>query len=254
MEVGQKKTRAKRITQEQTEQVILFRGKMTAKEIATTVGVTYDQVNEVFKRYNMTNKNNINFKINDLQNQIFLSGKLGDGNYKPNGKYNYYYRESHAEDEREYLIWKMNSLGDMINNQGLYPIKKAGWNVQQSYGFSTKTSPSLIQYVEMSMQDTILQLNEKGLIMFMLDDGWFTKHSKCGNFCISGGVLTKEDLDCLCEQFNKYNIKDVHIVGQKRLDVSIPSFNNKLLYDITTSFIPCDTDIVMKKFKYIKTN
>ena len=254
MENGQKKSRAKRITQEQTDQVISLRGIMSAKEIASTVGITYNQVNEVFKRYSLTNKNNTIFNIDNLQNQIFLSGKLGDGNYKPNGKYNYYYRESHAEDEKEYLIWKMNSLQNIISNQGLYEIKKAGWNTQQLYGFSTKTSPILIQYVEMSIQDAILQLDEKGLIMFMLDDGWFTKHSKYGNFCISGGVLTKENLDCLCEQFNKYNVKDVHIVGQKRLDVSIPSFNNKLLYDITTSFIPCTTDIVMKKFKYIKTN
>ena len=254
MKNGQNKSRAKRITQEQTEQVISLRGTMTAKEIATTVGVTYDQVNEVFKRYNMTNKHNINFEINSLQNQIFLSGKLGDGNYKPNGKYNYYYRENHAEDEKEYLIWKMISLGNMINNQGLYKIKKGGWNTQQPYGFSTKTSPSLIKYAEMSIQDAILQLDEKGLIMFMLDDGWFTKHSRQGNFCISGGVLTREDLDCLCIQFSKYNINDVHIVGHKRLDVSIPSSNNKMLYDIATSFIPCDTDIIIKKFQYINTN
>ena len=77
------------------------------------------------KRYKLTDKQNPIFHLNSLQEQIILGGKLGDGNFKPNGKKNYYYRESHASDEYEYLLWKMNALGkDIIAKGGIYPIKK----------------------------------------------------------------------------------------------------------------------------------
>lgn len=203
------------------------------------------------KRYKLTDKQNPIFHLNSLQEQIILGGKLGDGNFKPNGKKNYYYRESHASDEYEYLLWKMNALGkDIIAKGGIYPIKKQGYNVQQPYGFSTKTSPTFIQYAEMSLLDTISLLDEKGLIIFMLDDGWFSKHTKAGNFCISGGILNYDELLKLCSQFEIFNIKDVHIVGKQRLEISIPSINNQKLFEMATSFIPRDIDIMIKKFPY----
>lgn len=201
------------------------------------------------KRYNLTDKQNPIFELNDLQKQILLGGKLGDGNFKKNGLNNYYYRENHAEDEKEYLEWKMNMLGNnIITKRGIYKIKKGGWNCQQSYGFSTKTSPTFTEYNNLSISETISKLDYRGLIMFMLDDGWFSNHSKEGNFCISGGMLTRENLEELCIQFKKYNINDVHIVGIKRLDVSIPKENNFKLYEMATNFIPNDIDIIKKKF------
>lgn len=211
--------------------------------------VTLNQVYEVRKRYNLTDKQNPVFELNDLQKQILLGGKLGDGNFKKNGLNNYYYRESHAEDEKEYLEWKMNELGkDIIAKRGIYKIKKGGWNCQQPYGFSTKTSPTFTEYYNLSISETISKLDYRGLIMFMLDDGWYSNHSKEGNFCISGGILTKENLTDLCYQFSKYNINGVHIVGIKRYDLSIPKENNYILYQMATNFIPNDIDIIKKKF------
>lgn len=187
--------------------------------------------------------------MNDLQEQIILAGKLGDGNLKKNGLQNYYYRESHAEDELEYLTWKMNVLGrDIIAKRGLYKIKKGGWNFQQPYGFSTKTSPTFIKYANMNLSETIHRLDYRGIILFLLDDGWFSSHSKSGNFCISGGILTRENLNELCEQFQIFGITNAHVVGNKRLDISIPRENNEKLYNMAIDFIPKDIDIIKKKF------
>lgn len=227
--------------------------KYTCVEISKIVGVTLNQVYEVRKRYNLTDKQNPIFILDDLQEQIILGGKLGDGSFKKNGSSNHYYRESHAEDEREYLEWKMNTLGsNIIARRGMYKIKKAGWNCQQPYGFSTKTSPTFTKYNDLSITDTINKLDYRGLIMFMLDDGWFSNHSKEGNFCISGGVLTRDNLEQLCEQFNKYDIQNVHIVGIRRLDLSIPKENNVKMYKMATSFIPTNIDIINKKFYKMK--
>lgn len=110
----------KQITKEQTEQVLSLFENYSCKEISKIVGITLNQVYDVRKRYNITNKQNPIFILNTLQEQIILSGKLGDGYFHQNSKNSICYKENHAEDELEYLTWKMNILGkDMI-------IKK--WN------------------------------------------------------------------------------------------------------------------------------
>ena len=236
------------LSKQQIEEIIPLYGKIPCVDIAKMYGVKNEIIYDLRRRLKLTTKQNPIFNISPIQHQIFLGGKLGDGNFKSNGKHNYYYRENHAEDEIEYLKWKMNMLGDMINNQGLFKIKKAGFNVQQPYGFSTKTSPSLIKYAEMSIAETIQEIDIYGLIIFMLDDGWFSSHSKVGNFCISGGILNREELQMICDKFAEYDITDVHIVGNKRLDLTIPSINNKKLFNTAISFIPEETDIIQKKF------
>lgn len=236
------------LSQQQIQEIIPMYGKISCVDIAKMYGVKKEIIYDLRRRLKLTTKQNPIFEISLLQHQIFLGGKLGDGNFKSNGKYNYYYRENHAEDELDYLKWKMNILGDMINNQGLYKIKKAGYNVQQPYGFSTKTSPSLIKYAEMSIEETINEIDIYGLIIFMLDDGWFSNHSKAGNFCISGGILTNKELSMVCDKFAEYDIMNVHIVGNKRKDLTIPSENNNKLFQTAISFIPEKTDIIQKKF------
>ena len=240
--------RSKAITKEQTDKVLSLFSMHTCVEIADIVGVTLHQVYEVRKRYNLTNKQNQIFVFNDLQKQILLGGKLGDGNFKKNGA-NYYYRESHADDEKEYLLWKINNFDEnMLSKRGMYKIKKGGWNVQQLYGFSTKSSPVFSEYNNLTISETISKLDHRGLIMFMLDDGWISKHSKTGNFFISGGILTEQNLTEVCSQFEKYGINNVHTVGKKRFDISIPKENTPKLYDMATSFIPENIDIIQKKF------
>ena len=223
--------------------------KYNCKEISEIVGVTLNQVYEVRKRYNLTNKQNQLFDLNTLQEQIILSGKLGDGYFHQNSKNSICYKESHAEDELEYLTWKMNILGkDMITKSGIRKINKSKTNKQQPYEFSTKASSIFKTYANMTINETINKLNYQGLIMFMLDDGWVSKN----NYYISGGILTKENLENLCFQFSKYGIEDVHIVCNNDLKISIPSKNNSILYNMATSFIPENTDIIIKKFKKMK--
>ena len=41
---------------------------------------------------------------------------------------------------------------------------------------------------------------------------------------------------------------NVHIVGNKRKDLTIPSENNDKLFQTAISFIPEETDIIQKKF------
>lgn len=104
------------LSKQQIEEIIPLYGKISCVDIAKMYSVKNEIIYDLRRRLKLTTKQNPIFNISPIQHQIFLGGKLGDGNFKSNGKHNYYYRENHAEDEIEYLKWKMNMLGDMINN------------------------------------------------------------------------------------------------------------------------------------------
>lgn len=152
------------------------------------------------------------FTINEIQRQILISGKLGDGNYKKNGKYNYLYRESHSQSELEYLEWKMNMLSNMITKSKIRKIKQGGFGNQQMYEFSTITSPTFISYANMSNIDAISELNLLGIILYYFDDGWLNKkypYLSCGTMsneeCIAIQNKLKEfGIDSVIRNHNKY--------------------------------------------------
>lgn len=216
--------------------------------------MTIDQIYGLKERLGLSKHQNVKLQFDELQNQILISGKLGDGNFKKNGSSNYYYRESHAEDELEYLRWKMLNLGDAVTPSGIVKIKRGGFNVQQLYGFQTITTPSLIKYAEMSTLETIQSLDYRGIIMFMLDDGTFSKHTKYGYFKISGGVLTDDELLSVCNKLEDNKIGGTHITGNKNKEIVIPSRNNTRLLSFALSFMPRELDVIQKKFGTILNN
>lgn len=241
---------AKPITEEQTEKVKNLRGKMTAQQIAGEVGVTIHQVHDVYRRHNMTTKQNPTFELNMLQKQLIYGGILGDGRLKRNGKYNYYYSECHAMQEKEYCEWKHRAFGNLTNGTNMY-----GKNLNNEYvdaiEFCTRTTPTLIEYANLSKDEVIERINEVGLIIFLLDDGWFNKSGKTGHFCVAGGVFSEEQLQKLCDKFNEYGFTTAHVVGRKSRDISFLSSSNKYIYYLATKLVPESTDIIQKKFKYM---
>lgn len=187
--------------------------------------------------------------ITKFSEQIILSGIIGDGRLKVNGKLgNVYYSECHALDEKEYCEWKHKSLGFLTKTTNMY-----GKNLNNKYSdaieFCTITTPSLIKYKKMSKLEVIKKLNSLGLILLILDDGWFNTHSKKGNFYLSTGELTNEEIDALVDQYNKNGFTNAHCIG-KRKDISFNSCDNMKIYKYITKYIPKDTDIILKKFKF----
>lgn len=247
--------RATPISKSVEKEILKLYGTKKAKELSEIFNVTINQVYEVAKRFRITNVVNQTFAITGLEEQIILSGILGDGRLKKNGCFNYYYSECHALDEKEYCEWKYIELSNTLTKD----MNMYGKNLNNNHGdaieFCTKTTPSLIKYAEMNISDVILRLDQNGLVLYLLDDGCFCKHSKLGNFVISGGVLSHSQLEMLCDRFDYYGITDCHIIGNKKLSISIPSKNNKKIYNIAKNMLGKDIDIFKKKFAYIeKTN
>jgi len=83
-------------------------GKIKAKEIAKLYNVPLCRVYGLAKKLKIkTNKSrNKKFIINKDMEQILLSGKFGDGNFRRMGN-GAIYREKHAMDEKDYCLWKL---------------------------------------------------------------------------------------------------------------------------------------------------
>jgi hypothetical protein len=253
--------RSPKITKDQEERVLrlLESNNMKCTDIAELVGVTTNQVYEVKKRYSLSNKINKTFKFSALQEQILISGKLGDGNYKSNGKIGCYYRESHAEPELDYLKWKADILKEFLTPKGIIKVKNfkhdGSYNVNQTYYFMTRTSSSFNRFRDMSIEECIESLNQYGLVLLLLDDGWTNFHNNKNGYSlglnIAGGTLTNSQLNLLCEKFKQYGIEKVNIVGNIRCNLSISSKYTEKILNMILEIMPIETDIIQKKFKYM---
>ena len=253
------------LTEEQKQQILSLYGKYSCVEIAKIVeGVTLNQVYDLRKRLGIAQKQNPQFELNDIQIQLLLGGKLGDGNFKPNGRLGCYYRESHAEDELGYLTWKAELFGqEILSEKGVHPINMKTtchqfnngiYTVQQPYVFSTKTSSVFNKYKDMSMLQAISLLDYRGLIIFLLDDGWFNVDSRNtgygkGHFCISKGTLNIIETQAICKKFIECGIDSAHVI--KNGDISFYQKDTIKIFNCASSFIPTHIDIMKKKFKTI---
>lgn len=248
--------KAKRLTQEQKQYISSLYDKYSCVEISKIVGVTTNQVYELKQKLGLSIKQNPTFVFNAIQNQILLSGKIGDGNYKQNGNIGCFYRESHAMNQYEYLSWKANSFGNKIlSKRGIYEINTGyvgTYNKQRLFGFSTKTSSSFNYYKELCVCDVINNLDVMGLMLLLMDDGWLNIPSDSinfgsGHFCLSHGKLSIKEIELLCDRYINCGFTTAHIL--KNNDVSFCSSENNNLYEATTSFIPKDIDIIKTKFR-----
>lgn len=248
-EKGEENIKAKRISKTQEQKVLELQGTMKAKLIAERVGVTLNQVYEVFKRYKTTNKQNQEFELNEIQEQIILSGIIGDGRLKKNGKKNYYYSECHALQEFEYLQWKYKNLGNLTRFNAIYD-KNIVNGQAEAKEFCTKTTPTLIKYVNMSKAQVMAQLNDLGLLLIVLDDGWRSQNSKYDRIHVA--MSSAENRTNFINRCQKVLGIEPYETGIKRVDVTISTKDCKKLLEVINKYNMFSLDVVSKKFLTLK--
>jgi len=247
-------SRAKVLTTEVQDKIAGEYGSIKAKDLAEKYSCTIDQVYEVAKRRKLTQRHNKIVNLSYLQEQIIFGGLLGDGRLKRNGRNNYYYSECHALGESDYLRWKFNSLGELTSGHNIYPKNNNLKDVSDALEFTTLTTPSLKKYVDMSKLDIIKQLDELGLIIYLLDDGWLNSNTKLGNLTITTYPLTSDEREALHRQWKKIADISFHNSGIKRVNSSTSSKNTQAILKLVLKYIPKDTDVVKKKFKNVIAN
>lgn len=242
--------KAKPLTSEQIALIIQGRlEKKTAPQLHEETGASLHQIYDVYKRRGMTNKLNQEIHIDYLMDQIILSGIMGDGRIKQNGKSNCYYSECHALGEKEYCEWKMKQLGDLTKNTQLYG-KNNNNEHSDAVEFTTKTTPSLNKYRDMKYDliPVVNQLNEEGLVLYLLDDGWRNGRS----LNLTTGHLAEEIQNSIVNRYNEIFNISCHLVGIKRKDIHFSVEDSDKIYNwiINNNFIPLELDIMQKKFKH----
>jgi len=212
-----------------------FYGIKTAKEIAKDLKISINRVYNL-NRAVIGKMLNPKIKFNKKQEQVILSGILGDGNIKQNGR-NCYYREGHAKTEINYCKFKYDILKPYITNCGFKIIDKRN----DIYGFQTINTPSLLEFKNMKHTTVIEKINKFGLILYLLDDGW-TKPS-CWYLAVNS--ISIEDRKQLINKFNTEFGTEAHEI--KNDVISFTKNDVIKILPFVKKYIPNDLDIYEKK-------
>lgn len=140
-------------------------------------------------------------------------------------------------------------LGDLTKNSTIY-----GKNFNNEHGkakeFTTKTTPTLIKYMSYSKTEAIRELDELGLLIHLLDDGWLRVSSKVsGNFYITTYTWNEEERLNLINQWKEVVGVNFKEVGIKRVNISVGKDDSAKIYEMAKKHIPMDLDICKKKFR-----
>lgn len=225
-------------------------GKIKAKDIATELNISINKVYKMAQEYSLTTSLNPIFDLNDIQHQILVSGKIGDGNFKKNGS-NYYYREVHSVKEKEYLLWKYNQMGSTTTGK-TYNHKRRKETQNDQISFQTRNSSVFTKYAEMTNSEAIGNMNELGLVLLALDDGWCRRYTNSFGFAISVGGLNEDEQILLREKYESELQIQCKLHSRKSVTNNYISINSKesskLLQSILKYFSK-DTDIIQNKFQ-----
>lgn len=185
-----------------------------------------------------------------LRHQMFLGAKLGDGYFQKTKQGIYKYRESHSINELEYAKWKYFILQSYRKNTKI--ISKDGGKACEVYT-SASCSQQIKPYYNMSVEDVIKNMDIYGFLFYLLDDGWYSSHSKVGNYLVGSRILTTEQKMMIINLLNRYEI-EASIVGTRE-DISISSKYNFTLLSYLMHIAPTlDIDIINKKFAVVIKN
>ena len=186
-------------------------------------------------------------KLNDLQRQIIMFGKLGDGHIDRREDQPMYI-ETHAQNQKDYLFWKWSILKDICNHEPVYyPNNNKCFNgiiyeVQPTYRLNTRTIDDLKSIRDMSRLDIISQLNELGLSLHLLDDGY--RGSSNWQICLAEYTDDEKSLYIdICNQ--KFGL-DAKIIKDERY-VQFTADSSRLIDSIILKNIPNELDIVQQK-------
>lgn len=226
-----------RPTEKEIEFINEHYGKMKANEIARELNIP---VNRVYKICQFLGKKHLNIEVflTEKQEQVILSGILGDGNIKRNGR-NFYYRETHSKKEKDYVFWKYSILKEHISKSGFRIMD----NRDGQWGFQTINSPTFLKYKNMSTIDVINSLNEFGMLLYLLDDGW----SKPAGYYLSVAALSNEERINLLNKINSLFNTEASLIQTDAISIRKKDIQKILPY--FKKMIPNNIDIYKNKIQ-----
>lgn len=218
---------------------------MTIEDIAEESGYSKRVLEKwIYEKHNINYKRD--FKLTDRQRMMVISGCLGDGHIMKDVPV---YVESHAENQKDYICWKLSILSNMchMKKASYYPpsikiIDGKPSSCQAFYRISTREIEELGLIKAMSRMEMIGCLDAFGFSTHFLDDGYF---NGCQwEICLAEWRREEKDfyMKNLRRLFNvnSYYAKDDRYI---RLDSRSSATMNRIILQN----VPNNLDIIQRK-------
>lgn len=186
-------------------------------------------------------------KISELQKQIIMFGKLGDGHIDRRENQPMYI-ESHADNQKDYIFWKWSILKDLCAQEPVYYPEyvhyfgNKPYNCRAHYRICTRIINDLKPIRDMNNYDILLQLNEFGLSIHTLDDG--CRSDSQWQVCVAEWTDDEVALYLtICKE--KFGIIGKRLKDERYVEFTADS--SRLLDKIILRNIPNDLDIIKYK-------
>lgn len=222
---------------------------MTHQEMADECGASLRVIQKWCCEKHRINKDTFKElkKLNPKQYEVIMFGRLGDGHIDKRENEPMYI-ESHAEGEKDYIFWKYSILKDLCNNEPKrYEAKYANFGTdkqyfcQPSYRLNTRTINHIKEIRNMTRLEIIEKLNEFGLALHILDDGY---RDKLWELCLA--EYTDEEVELylkICKE--RFNIDGWREKDDRYIRFDAPS--SREIDKIILRNVPNDLDIIRKK-------
>lgn len=191
-------------------------------------------------------------KLTEQQKQLIMFGRLGDGHIDKRENQPMYI-EVHAENQKDYLFWKWSILKDICNHEPIYYpnnnkyFNEVEYKTQATYRLNTRIIDDLIPIRAMSISEIILQLNEFGLCLHLLDDG----HRNKSNWFVCLAEYTQEEKDLYIKTCKEKFALDAKIIKDDRY-IEFDAISSRIIDSMILKHIPNNLDIV--QYKIINNN
>lgn len=204
--------------------------QMTTRELASHLGMDRKTISKRMKEYGIDKNTQLNyFQLNDLQYDLMIGSLLGDGGLKYEGG-NYRIRFSQAEKQKEYCQFKLDTLIDFCKTKKLAVSdgnKKASVKAQLMYYFNTRALPCFNQFGEMTIIETIKNLNTNSFAIWMMDDGYLANKGNSYHYTLSVKRFNEEEMNALEEVLStklnlKYNITNYENNNYRQVAIYFP--------------------------------
>lgn len=188
--------------------------------------------------------------LDNTQHDLMIGSLLGDGHIDKRETQPLFI-VSHAANQKDYLYWKYDILKNICNKSPSFiGSKEVMFNgnpntyiAQDAYRISTRIQDCLLWYRGLSVSETLDELNEFSLAVWILDDGSRTS----SNWSLAFASFTEDEKrKAISVIKDKFNI-DCYTIESDDRYLRFSAIDSRAIDEIIKSNIPNELDIVQYK-------
>lgn len=205
--------------------------QMTTREMAKLMKMGRETIGKKMKEYGIDKNTQLEyFKLNELQHDLIIGNLLGDGAISHEGG-NYRFSNRHAENQKEYCQFKLNTLVDFCKTKVLAVSdgnKKSFTNGQLMYYFNTRALPCFNKYGKMNTLDIIKELNVNSFVIWLMDDGYLGNTDNSYFYTLS------------VKRFSEMEMREIEsfISNKLKLKFKVTKYENDEVYTQHSIYFP----------------